>query len=650
MRSATAFFAALAFTAVAFAQTPPPPAKRLPPAGLAIAEKDRAELTAGAAALRQEIDEVESDDKALSVKNGNWIPDLEVLHKAVDWALRYDEFFDQNQIAFAKEVLRQGHERVAQLHQGKTPWLEKPGLVIRGYRSDIDNSFQPYALVVPPDWTAGDKRPRRLDVVLSGRNEKRTELAFIAEHEKSAGDIVPAGAIVLFPYGRFCNATKFAGEIDVLDAKRAVGSNYTVDPTRIIVRGFSMGGASTWHLAVHYPSHWTAASPGAGFAETALYTKAFAPGKETPTWWEQKLWHWYNATDVAGNLFNVPTVAYSGEIDPQKQSADVMEQAMATEGLKLERLIGPKTGHKYEPETKAKLAARLDELAKKGRESVPREVHLTTYTMTYHSSDWVSIEGLARHWERADVRAHLEADGSVVAETKNVTAVRLTPGNKAPNGVVLDGQRLSGSDIFFWKDATSWHVGHRSSDGPRKKLGLNGPIDDAFMFTFVFVRPTGKPLNEKMGNWTNHELAHAIKMWRDIFRGDALVRDDTTIKDADNIPPGNLVLWGDPSSNSLLAKMLPLLPLQWDAEKIVFRGKTYDATHHAPIMIFPNPLRPAYYVVLNSGMDFRDDAYGTNALQIPKLPDYAIVDLDTAPGPKWPGKIVDAGFFDEEWK
>jgi hypothetical protein len=61
-----------------------------------------------------------------------------------------------------------------------------------------------------------------------------------------------------------------------------------------------------------------------------------------PTWWEQKLWNWYDGTAYAGNLFNLPTIAYSGEIDPQKQSADIMEQAMAAEGLKLETPRGPK--------------------------------------------------------------------------------------------------------------------------------------------------------------------------------------------------------------------------------------------------------------------------------------------------------------------
>ena len=91
--------------------------------------------------------------------------------------------------------------------------------------------------------------------------------------------------------------------------------------------------------------------------------------------------------------------------------------------------------------------------------------------------------------------------------------------------------------------------------------------------------------------------------------------------------------------------------LTWDAKALTFRGTTYDAAHHAPVLVFPNPLSTQQrYVVLNSGIDFREEAYGTNALQVPKLPDYAIVDLREPAGPRWPGKIVTAGFFDSAWK
>ena len=40
----------------------------------------------------------------------------------------------------------------------------------------------------------------------------------------------------------------------------------------------------------------------------------------------------------------------------------------------------------------------------------------------------------------------------------------------------------------------------------------------------------------------------------------------------------------------------------------------------------------------------------TNAKQIPMLPDWAIIDTSTPPNDRSPGRIVRAGFFNEQWK
>ncbi len=630
------------------AQTAVPPAKRLPPAGFAITKPEREELTAWALVLRREIDAL-STELAATPTLLRYLPDVEIFHKAVDWALRYDEFFAAKDVTTARELLGQGRRRAALMRKGQMPWLDDTGLVVRGYRSKLDGSILPYGLVVPPNWKR--REPSRLQVWLLGRGEKRSELAFLAEREAGPPQLTPKDTIILIPYGRYCNATKFAGEVDVFEAMEAVHGQNAIDPLRTSVAGFSMGGASVWHLATHHAGRWSSASPGAGFAETPIYTKAFAPGKEPPTWWEQKLWGWYDATLYAGNLFNCPIIAYSGEIDPQKQSADVMEQTLAAEGLKLERLIGPQTGHKYHPTTKDELTARLEALADQGGNPLAREVRLTTYTLRYSGDTWLNIRGLEHHWARADVHARLLEGGTLAITTKNVTALEFPTWAKQAE---IDGQKFplpaghAGESVWLRKEKTGWAVAGPWT-GLHKDHGLSGPIDDAFMDAFVFVRPTGPALNEKVGQWVGSELAHAQKMWRDIFRGEAPVKDDTAVSD-DDIANRNLVLWGDPSSNRVLAKILAQLPLTWTADKLVFRGQTYAAGDHAPILIFPNPLNPRHYVVLNSGIDFRDHAYGTNALQIPKLPDYAIVDLREAPGPRWPGKIVDAGFFDEEWK
>lgn len=656
--TAVAVVAGLLGLATAGAQTPPPPAKRLPPAGVAIPAAAREELTRGAEALRGEIEALAKELAAeRDARREALLPDVAVLHKAVDWALRYDEVFDVKQVEVARRYLKLGHARAADLRAGRAPWTEATGCVLRGYRSAIDDSVQPYALVVPPEWKADPQARRRLDVVLSGRNEKRSELAFLAEHETKPGEIVPAGAILLYPYGRFCNATKFAGETDVFEALAAVRAAYPVDARRIVVRGFSMGGASTWHLAAHFPGVWAAAAPGAGFAETAEYAKVDGPGKPERMPWERTLWRWYDATGYAANLRHVPTVAYSGELDPQKQAADIMGKAMATEGLTLEHLVGPQTAHKYHPETKAALAKRLEEIVATGRAERRTETSFTTYTLRYAGDDVVRILGVERPWERTRVTVRgAWGAGMTEVRTENVGALTLLVPAGA-GGVAIDGQAVAGSAGrvgTFAKAGGTWRRAEEREGlaARRKQPGLFGPVNDAFLDRFVFVRPTGPALNPTVAAWVEGELRHATKLWRDIFRGEVRVVDDTALTDRE-METSHVVLWGDATSNRVLARMLATrkLPLTWDARTVTLRGQAHDAAHHAPVLIFPNPLTTAArYVVVNSGVDFREEAYGTNSLQTPKLPDYAMIDVREPAGARWPGKIVDAGFFDADWK
>jgi hypothetical protein len=69
-----------------------------------------------------------------------------------------------------------------------------------------------------------------------------------------------------------------------------------------------------------------------------------------------------------------------------------------------------------------------------------------------------------------------------------------------------------------------------------------------------------------------------------------------------------------------------------------------------PVLIFPNPLNPKRYVVLNSGFTYREYDYLNNARQVPKLPDYAVVDVDQPVTSRLPGGISTAGFFGEHWE
>ncbi len=154
-------------------------------------------------------------------------------------------------------------------------------------------------------------------------------------------------------------------------------------------------------------------------------------------------------------------------------------------------------------------------------------------------------------------------------------------------------------------------------------------------------------MHEKTGAWVDAELKRAIEHWRKQFRGEPRVKNDGEVTDGD-IAAHNLVLWGDPASNKVLARIADKLPIKWDKENVQANRSSFAGDGHMPVLIYPNPLNPKRYVVLNSGFTFRDYDYLNNARQVSKLPDYAVIDVSTPPSSRWPGKVVKAGFFDDK--
>ena len=649
-------------TSIAMAQQPaqqPPqrPAMRpIPPAGVEVPAADRTELEDGLRRLNAAMEKL---------KDHPLLPDVMIYHEAVRYALQYNEFFKLEEVFKAKLLLRNGAERARQLAEGRAPWTTATGLVVRGYISKIDRSVQPYGLVIPPSFTPNVLHRWRLDTWFHGRGETLSEVNFLSDRETRPGEFTPRDTIVLHLYGRFCNANKFAGEVDLFEALDAVKRQYRIDENRIVARGFSMGGAAAWQFGTHYAGLWAAIAPGAGFSESAQFLRLDLTGENAPPWWEQKLFHLYDATDYAVNLFNTPVVAYNGENDGQKQAADMMERAMADEGLRLTRIVGPKTGHSYHPDSKIEIERILEAIAERGRDPYPRKVRFTTWTLAYNRMKWVTLDALGLHWERARLNAEIVGDNSVNVETENVVAFTLEMGTggcpldaaRKP-AVTIDGQKLTApgpmSDrswrAHFRKSSGQWAVVDSAiAPGLRKVHGLQGPVDDAFLDSFIFVTPTGTPMAAGVAQWVESEQKRAITEWRRHFRGEAQVRQDQEITDAE-IASSNLILWGDPGSNRLLARIADKLPVKWTAEGLVAGNNRYPVATSVPILIYPNPLNPKKYIVLNSGFTFREFDYLNNARQTPKLPDYAVVEITTAPNERYPGRIAHAGFFNEDWR
>lgn len=622
----------------------PPIPRRLPPPGIKLKHDVRQNLEQQLAGVRERFAKQAKHPLAA---------DVDVYIQAVELALKFDEFYSDKDALRAQALLETASHRLDALESGKSPWTNARGLVVRGYTSSIDGSAQPYGLVIPERLDLS--KPAPLYVWLHGRGDKSTNLSFLQQRQSQAGRITPPQAIVLHAWGRHCLGFKSAGEIDVLEAIDHAAAQYNVDRRRIVLMGFSMGGAGCWHLGAHYADHWVAMSPGAGFAETARYQRI---DPKTVPLYERKLWGVYDVPDYTRNLFNLPVIAYSGEIDKQKQAALVMEEAFAAEGRKLDHRIGPGMAHAYHPRTLADILKDIQASCDRGLDPSPRRVSLQTRTLRYHKLHWVDVQRLDEHWLDTRVDAERTADDKLELTTRNVAALRLTP-DALPEQVALsiDGQTLRVAPqldahtkqkfISLVKDDGRWRAGEPNPRG--KRPGLQGPIDDAFMAPFLVVLPSRKCRHPQVQRWVEFEQAHFLDRWQAVFRGQPRVKQDKDVT-AEDFAQFNLVLWGDPTANSVLGKVVGRLPIEWTDEVIRVGEQRKDAGGHALVMIYPNPEAPDRYIVLNSGPTFREGHDRTNSLQNPKLPDWAIVDLSQPPDALSPGRIAAADFFDEDWR
>jgi dienelactone hydrolase len=572
--------------------------------------------------------------------------EVEIFHKAAAWIGRHNEYFTKDSAPQTIALLNTGLARAHELEGGKPKWPGATGVVIRAYRSRVDGSAQPYIAYVPASYTRSN--PVRMDVFLHGTNRGMVEVDFMSHTEIRYGGmkVAPTDFIQLELLGRTNNAYRWGGETDVLEAVEAAKKNYAIDDNRVTLRGFSMGGSGTWHLGLQHPDHWAAIEPGAGFNDTIRY--AHLPNLPAH---QLKALHIYDARDYSLNSFQLPTAAYTGEDDGQIQNLDNARKELENSGFTFQQdglnlttndlpmvmLVGPKTGHRWEPESKKRADVFIDAAAKKGRQE-PDHIRFVTYTTRYNRCFWVTVDGLDEHYKRA-----------IQVKTTNVSTLLLKTGGAKK--ISIDGHDFNSGgrdEVQLQKRAGAWKEGIEPS--LRKRHGLQGPIDDAFLDSFLCVRPTGQANHDMAGRYAQETLDAFLDDYAKYFRGQVRVKDDIAVTPAD-IAAHHLVVFGDPQSNQILARVLDKLPVRWDANQITLGSRTYASANHTIAMVYPNPLEPRRYLVCNSGHSFRRaEMAATNASLFPRLGDYAVLQLRQPIGTQVETEVLTAGFFDEEWK
>lgn len=620
----------------------------------------RAEIERACARLEARLAEVPAGAAALA-------PDAQVFLKGIRWALRFDTKLDAKDIALLRRALKRAGERVDALAGGKATWPRNRGRLVRGFVSEVDGSVQPYGLHIPERYEPG--RPTRLDVVLHGssRPTGMSELRFLARFDD--GDAAPKSGsehFELHPLGRVENGYRWAGETDIFEAIDAVCRNYNIDRDRIVLRGMSMGASGTWHVGLKHPDTFVALGPYCGYVDTYHFSRTPLPNfvkvGPLPTHQEKAL-HMLDSVDYAANAGVVPAIACMGEKDIFFQAHVLMGQAMEKEGLKMVNLISPGTGHVVDPVTFKEQMRRINDIATKGLDHRPKNVRYVTWTLKYPRCHWLEILRLEEHYRRAEIEANLAEDGSMDVKTvTNIMRFAILPtawaGAKPRlriNGqeVALPAGQASSQKTVVGKRADRWvYLG--ASDTVGKRPGVQGPIDDAFTLPFLCVRGTGTAWNAKVQSWSDASLKRFAYEWARYFRGDLRIKEDRDVTDEDT-RKYNLILFGDPGSNSWIARVLPKLPIAWTRAELRVAQSVYPSAEHVPLLIQSSPFAGDRYVVLNSGHTFREKELASlNYLLFPRLGDWAVLQVG-AGVPRNASELLSeelksTGFCDEAWQ
>jgi predicted esterase len=525
------------------------------------------------------------------------------------------------------------------LSAGEEPELARRGILERAYLATNDMSAQPYLLYVPPDYDAAE--PWGLLVFLHGYSNLN-KLNWIGNQYSPALETLAekGRCIVAVPYGRSNTDFQGIGEDDVLRVIEEVKDRYNVDEDRVFLSGISMGGMGVWTIGGHRPHLFAGLISLAGRADFYMW-KGIAP--DSLPRFKALLVEGEFGAGLLPNYANLRSVIVHGLLDivmPIGQS-ERMHELLSERGYEVTLSRVPGASH-YTWTPLITDQAVLDCLEAARREPAPREITLRAYTLKHGRAYWAEITGKGSWSRPAELACELdEAAGTLIVETQNVASLRLEPPVEEPERlrVVWNGEpapvRPVGDGVIELGAA------EEEPEELLKTAALCGPIREAYAGPFVIVYGGGR------GGESFQRAVQGAADWVRFAQGVPQLLSAEAVTD-EVIEHFNLVLYGPPEDNEVLARIAPDLPIGIGDGRYTLGERSYDASRYGLSMIYPNPLAPEHYVVVNCGPVWGAELAPNHKYDM--LPDFIVFADERAEDGTESNRHVCAGFFDGRWR
>ena len=258
--------------------------------------------------------------------------------------------------ALLAEDIERAERAVSEAQAGRDFQKGLTGFHERAYVSAIDDSAQPYLVYVPTHYDPEERTP--LVVYLHGYVPSYDKDDWLRGDPEMNAVMEAEGCVLAVPFARSNTDFLNVGEDDVLAVIDEMKKHYSIDPRRIYLYGYSMGGSGVWTLITHYPDKFAAAVILAGRTDYYLWhsranTRKAGWEKRVAEWkarlpeWRRFLIDTNNPLDYVENIVHVPVRIYHGGADyvVKREQSKRMSDALKAAGGNCELYRVPRASH-----------------------------------------------------------------------------------------------------------------------------------------------------------------------------------------------------------------------------------------------------------------------------------------------------------------
>lgn len=588
--------------------------------------------------------------------------------RSIDYTIDVSERIEGRFTEQAASWRRRAASFLDRVQEGHDPFPEQRGRIVnRAYDSELSLDDQGYGIYIPPDYDPSRAWP--LIVVLHGGSSNGNlflgvvlgnNMSWLAYSQYLWNDFEPRwspNVIVVSPDGFGQVMWRWMGERDVLDVIADVQLHYNVDPDRIILAGLSNGGVGAYAIGTRHAWRFSVVQAIAGAPSWLQY----AGGRPLPA--ERVAMEPFSGLHLAENILDTDFRFYHGRGDTGPMRPQFVTQFEARlADLSIEpNVTWYDAGHDilYRVHRHGRTFDALGEVRRDRRRA---EVRLVTGDYRAAQQHWVTVTRMDGYPELAHVRANVEGE-AVRVTTDNVLALSLdlrdmplAEGSQAR--IAVDGQEVYagpraqlGHVIHMTREAETWRLGFPEEPPGTlvKRPGVSGPLTDAYLGRMVHVFGTGNAERRPALEQAAHRGSHGWPLWLWYFRQEVVA--DTEVTD-EMMRDAHLVLYGTAGDNAVLERIRDRLPVRVERDAIVVGTQRYEGPSVGVRFIYPNPLSPDRYVIVQGGVTPEAVAAGYNLPDF--LPDYLVYDRGTTRTRQrlFTGRdrALAMGYFDRHWE